>query len=63
MSKLLFLFAAIAAVFALLLRHYHHVTAFHRLVALALVVGVLALISVTRHPLSHFLEEMRRIAD
>jgi len=63
MSKLLFLCAASAAAFAFLFRHYHHASAFHRLVALAVVSGVLALLRLRRHPVSHFLEDMRHLAD
>ena len=63
MSKLLFAFAAFAAAFALLRRHYQHVTSFRRLTALALVTLVLAVLSLSRHPVTNFLEAIRRLAD
>ena len=63
MSKILSLIAALAAALALLFRHYHHISAFYTLVGVALLALVFAVISIRRGPLSHFLEEMRRLAD
>jgi len=63
MSKLLSLIAVLAAALALLVRHYHHLSAFYTLLGIAALAAFFAVIGLRRHPVAHFIEEMRRLAD
>jgi hypothetical protein len=63
MSKLLFALAICCTLLALASRQLHHSARFSFLLGAAIISAILGLISLRRHPVTHFLHEMRRLAD